>query len=133
MGIPESELHFDFVRSSGPGGQKVNKTSSKVQLRWKVDASASFSVLQRMLIASRLANRINKQGEIVLSSDRLRSQSQNKAFVVEQLERLVTSAIKPRVKRVATKPTRSSKRKRVDTKKKRSHKKTLRRTLWNHE
>ena len=114
--IPESEIWIDFVRSSGPGGQKVNKTSSKAQLRWRVDGSAIFSDEQKKLINEFLANRINKEGEVVLASDQERSQLQNKENAVALLHSLVAQAITPQRERIATKPTRSSRKRRLDEK-----------------
>ena len=125
--VPESEWQIDFVRSSGPGGQKVNKTSSKAQLRWNIERSSAFSPEQKARIRQGLANRINKEGEIVLASDQLRSQSQNKSFVVEQLQRLVDEALTPQAERVATRPPRSSKERRLEDKKRQSLKKETRR------
>ncbi len=125
--IPDNELRFDFVRSSGPGGQKVNKTSSKVQLRWTVGQSAIFSAEQKELIRACLRNQLNKNDEIIISSDEERSQFQNKAKTMERLNSLVNKILKPRKKRLPTKPTRASKIKRLESKIKLSLKKKNRR------
>jgi len=114
--IPESEIWIDFVRSSGPGGQKVNKTSSKAQLRWNVDGSAVFSDEEKLQIKECLANRINKEGAVVLASDQERSQLQNKESVIALLHTLVAQAITPQRERIATKPTWSAKQRRMDNK-----------------
>jgi ribosome-associated protein len=119
---PESEYSIEYVRSSGPGGQKVNKTSSKAVLRWNVDKSLSFTPVEKAVIKTRLTNRINKEGEIVLDSDRQRSQFQNKENVIKLLRDIIAEALKPEVPRVATKPTYSSKLRRLDEKKHRSMK-----------
>jgi len=124
--IPESEIVLDFVRSSGPGGQKVNKTSSKAQLRWNVDRSVVFSDEEKSLIKTFLANRINNEGEVVLASDQERSQFQNKEFVVGLLHALVSHALTPKKKRRPTKPTRSSQRQRLESKARQSRKKEQR-------
>jgi len=125
--IPDNELRFDFVRSSGPGGQKVNKTSSKVQLRWTVGPSAVFSFEQKELIRAGLRNQLNKNDEIIISSDEERSQFQNKAKAIERLNNLVNKILTPRKKRLPTKPTRASKIKRLESKIKLSLKKKNRR------
>lgn len=126
MRVPLAEIHLDFVRSSGPGGQNVNKTSSKVQLRWHVGRSRAFTEEEKGLIHQYLRKRLNNAGEIVLASDRLRSQLQNRAFVVEQLQRLVSQALVRRAKRKATRPTRASKERRIEGKKIHSQKKRAR-------
>ena len=125
--VPESELHIEFARSSGPGGQKVNKTSSKAVLRWNVDASSAFTQEEKAVIKERLANRINKAGELYLDSDTQRSQFQNRANVVDLLERLVTEVLTPQAERIPTRPTRSSKERRLEDKKRQGRKKMDRR------
>jgi len=124
--IPESELEIAFVRASGPGGQNVNKTSTKAQLHWNVDHSAAFSDMEKAMIRERLASRINLAGEVVLSASAERSQEQNRATVIKRLEQLVTQALKPVLPRKKTRPTKSSKEKRLATKKIHSKKKKLR-------
>lgn len=125
--ISENELYFDFVRSSGPGGQKVNKTSSKAQLRWPVGQSKSFSFQQKELIRSGLRSRLNKNDEIIISVAQERSQFQNKIKAIERLNSLVNKILIPRKKRLPTKPTRASKIKRLESKIKLSLKKKGRR------
>lgn len=127
MRIPESELEIAFVRSSGPGGQNVNKTSTKAQLHWHVDRSAVFSDEEKAKLRERLASRMNLAGEVVLSASSERSQDQNKATVIKKLEKLVERALTPVKKRQATKPSRSSKEKRLKTKKIHAEKKQSRR------
>lgn len=124
--IPESEIEIDFVRSSGPGGQKVNKTSTKAQLRWNIDASGAFSSKEKAMLKKALANKLTKEGDIILSAESERSQLQNKATVMARLQALVGTALIPKRKRVATKPTRGSKERRLDKKKKQSRKKEMR-------
>ncbi|MFA5186241.1 MAG: alternative ribosome rescue aminoacyl-tRNA hydrolase ArfB [Patescibacteria group bacterium] len=125
--VPESEIHIEFARSSGPGGQKVNKTSSKAVLRWNVDASSAFTPEEKEIIKTKLANRINKAGELYLDSDTQRSQFQNRANVEELLERLITEVLTPQVARIATKPTRGAKERRLEDKKRQGQKKQNRR------
>src|SRR3989338_6623941 len=76
--VPAGELQIDFVRSSGPGGQNVNKTSTKAQLRWKVGASSAFSEEEKMKIREYAGKRLNNDDEIVVAADTERSQLQNR-------------------------------------------------------
>jgi len=125
--IPESEYRIDFARSSGPGGQKVNKTSSKAVLHWNVDASSVLSDEEKAIVRERLANRINKEVELVLDSDRLRSQFRNRTDVVDLRNRLINEVLTPQAERIPTRPSRASKERRLDEKKKQAQKKRLRR------
>ncbi|MFA6429460.1 MAG: alternative ribosome rescue aminoacyl-tRNA hydrolase ArfB [Patescibacteria group bacterium] len=128
--VPESEMMIEFVRSSGPGGQNVNKTSSKAQLHWNVSASKVFTDREKSLIKERLAHRLTKEGFIVLASDEQRSQSQNREAVIKLLRSLVIKALAPIKPRVPTKPTRGSKERRIGAKKERSLLKQIRTTRW---
>src|SRR4051794_26738776 len=106
--IPESEFHFSYVRSSGPGGQNVNKVNSKAVLRWNVleTQSLSHEVLNRLI--SRVAARMNQHGEIVISSDRFRDQIRNREDCLNKLrEWILSAAQKPKVRK-KTKPSRGS-------------------------
>ena len=124
--VPESEIRIEFARSGGPGGQNVNKTLTKAQLRWDVDASAAFSRREKARIKRKLGNRLTKEGEIVLSSESERSQNQNKETVIERLQSLIRDALRPEKKRIPTKPTRASKERRLKAKRQTSRKKQLR-------
>jgi len=124
--VPESELQLEYVRSSGKGGQNVNKVSTKAQLHWNLEQSAAFTPQQKDLIRVYLANRINDEGEVFLTSQETRSQDQNRALVIASLNRLITEALTPRTKRIATKPTFSSRERRLETKKHQAEKKRLR-------
>jgi ribosome-associated protein len=129
MRIPESELRFEFLRSSGPGGQNVNKVATAVRLRFDVRASASLpeEVKERLL---RLAGRkATAAGEIILLGQRHRTQESNRADVTERLERLVAQAEKPPRKRRATRPTRAAKERRLEAKRRQGEAKRSRRTL----
>ncbi len=125
--IPESEYRIEFARSSGPGGQKVNKTSSKAVLHWSIDGSSVLTGEEKAIIRQRLANRINKEGELVLDSDRLRSQFRNRTDVVDLLNRLVNEVLTPQAERIPTRPTRASRERRLDEKKRQAQKKRFRR------
>lgn len=122
--VPESEIKLDFVRSSGPGGQNVNKTSSKAQLRWNVGSSRAFTDEQKAAIRKSAGNRLNGADEIVLSSQTERSQSQNRDEVVERLQDLVAGALTPEKERKPTKVSRSQKQGRLDDKRRTGDKKS---------
>lgn len=116
--VPYHELSFETARSSGAGGQHVNRTESAVALRWNVRESLSISEEARAKILARLRNWITVEGEILIKSQEHRSQKQNKDACVEKLVALVEKAFVEQRKRVKTKPTRSSQRKRIEAKKK---------------
>lgn len=125
--VPESEMHLEFVRSSGPGGQKVNKTSSKAQLRWSVRESRAFTEEQKTLIREAAGNRLNNEDEIVLSSQTERSQMQNREDVTLRLQELVADALTPQKERKETRVSRSQKERRLDDKRRAGEKKQNRR------
>ena len=114
--IPESEMRLEFARSSGPGGQNVNKVSSKARLHWYVGRSGAFTDEQKALIRTYAGKLLNKHDEIVLSAESERSQLQNKEEVIRRLRELVFKALMPRKKRKPTKVSRAQKRKRVEQK-----------------
>ena len=116
--IKESELHFSFVRSQGPGGQNVNKVSTAVQLRYNIHESDIPKHLKELFI-EKYSNRISKNGDIIIIAQSHRTQNKNKIDAINRLESLF-SDIKIPVKRIATKPSKASKIKRVESKKKRS-------------
>ena len=116
--IKESELHFSFVRSQGPGGQNVNKVSTAVQLRYNIHESDIPKHLKELFI-EKYSNRISKSGDIIIIAQSYRTQHKNKIDAINRLESLF-SDIKIPVKRIATKPSKASQVKRVESKKKRS-------------
>ena len=116
--IKESELHFSFVRSQGPGGQNVNKVSTAVQLRYNIHESDIPKHLKELFI-EKYSNRISKNGDIIIIAQSHRTENKNKIDAINRLESLF-SDIKIPVKRIATKPSKASKAKRVESKKKRS-------------
>ncbi|WP_320173646.1 alternative ribosome rescue aminoacyl-tRNA hydrolase ArfB [Maridesulfovibrio sp.] len=120
LSIPENEISFLTSRSSGPGGQHVNKTSSKVTLVFNVQDSPSLSDYQKNVLMTRLSGRINTKGELQLSCEEHCSQFRNKEEVVLRFAKLVADALKPVRERRETKVPFSAKRKRLDNKKKRS-------------
>ena len=116
--IKESELHFSYVRSSGPGGQHVNKVSTAVQLKYNVMQSDIPEELKQRF-NDRYRNRISKNGFLTIKAQSFKSQKKNKDDAVSRLEKLF-SDIKIQTKRIPTKPSRGSKVKRIEGKKKRS-------------
>ena len=124
----EKELIFDFVRSSSSGGQNVNKVSSKVQIKWDLDNSLIFNPEQKLKIRKALKNNITKEGFVFLDSEVYREQLKNKIAVVEKLNSLIQNALKVVKHRKPTKPSISSKEKRISDKKELSNKKQMRKT-----
>jgi ribosome-associated protein len=125
LSIPEDHLQWSFARSSGPGGQNVNKVNSKATLRWlpPIDfiPPAPFNRFRR------LAQRyFTTEGEVVIQSQEYRDQAQNINSCREKLKLLLVAALTPPKRRVATKPTKSSKRRRLDDKRIQSDKKKTR-------
>jgi ribosome-associated protein len=125
--IPVSELHFRTSRSSGPGGQNVNKLETRVELLFDIVRSPSLTDEQRERILLNLGSRIDGDGVLHISSQRSRSQWENKQGTIEKLVSLLREVLKVRRKRIKTAPTRSSNETRVQQKKKHSQKKKLRR------
>ena len=116
--IKESELHFSFVRSSGPGGQHVNKVSTAVQLKYNINESDISEELKQRFIST-YRKRISKNGFITIIAQSFKSQKKNKDDAINRLEKLF-SDIKIQARRIPTKPSRSSKVKGGENKKKRS-------------
>ncbi|MEI6791296.1 MAG: alternative ribosome rescue aminoacyl-tRNA hydrolase ArfB [Myxococcaceae bacterium] len=116
--IPESEIDISTSRSGGPGGQHVNKTNTRVTLRWNILKTAILDDAQKQRCLSKLRTRINLEGEIVLHVDMLRSQIMNRELAFERLHELVTQALIIPKKRVKTKPSKASKVRRLEQKKK---------------
>jgi len=125
--IPETELQFNFIRSSGPGGQNVNKVSTAVQLRFDIINSPSLSdELKRRLIV-KSGNKVTKEGILIIEAKRFRTQESNKQDAIERFTELIRKAGRKPKKRIKTKPSYKSKQKRIEEKKKRSETKKLRR------
>jgi ribosome-associated protein len=124
--IPRSELRFTFVRSSGPGGQNVNKVASKAVLRWDVASSPSIPDDVRARLVVRAARQINDRGELVLTSQRYRDQARNIDDCLDKLRNLIASVSKPPRKRRKTKPSKASREVRLSEKRAASEKKRRR-------
>src|SRR5947209_12864136 len=114
--IPESEFHFTFARSGGPGGQNVNKVASKAVLHWDVAASPSLPAEVKERFSQQNRSRITTEGVLVLDSQRFRDQPKNVADCLEKLRDLLLRSLHRPKKRRATKPSRSSKERRLQAK-----------------
>lgn len=114
--IPWNEFSFEVSRSGGPGGQNVNRTNSAVLLRWSLAATTAFSEEEKEKLLRRLANRLTVNGEILIRSQESRDQDQNKKSCLKKLDDILFRALQDPKPRKATKPTRSSQRKRVESK-----------------
>jgi ribosome-associated protein len=118
--IPEAELRLSFARSSGPGGQNVNKVSSKAVLHFDVEHSPSLPADLRDRFLERFKSRITTAGEVVIHSDEYRDQPRNIDACYDKLRQMVLSVLRPPKKRKATNPTKGSKVRRLKEKKARS-------------
>ena len=121
-----SELNFKAVRSSGAGGQHVNKTSTKVELTYNINDSAVFDEDQKARLVSNLKSRLTKDNMLLLQCDESRSQRKNKALVIERFLELIKQALKVPKKRKPTKVPKSAHLKRLDDKKQIAEKKANR-------
>ncbi|HEY80813.1 MAG TPA: aminoacyl-tRNA hydrolase [Anaerolineae bacterium] len=124
--IPMGELTFRASRSSGPGGQRVNRSETRVELLWDVRHSPSLSKTQRHRIEQALAGRIDKEGVLHLVSGERRSQLQNKQTVIERFMALLREATQPPKKRIPTRPPEAAKERRLREKRRRSEIKKVR-------
>jgi ribosome-associated protein len=131
--IPFHEMEFSYVRSRGPGGQNVNRTNSAAILRWNLFNSGIFDDQKKERLAQKLRSRLTESGEILIRSDIHRDQDQNRSECIKKLHELLIKALFIPKKRVATKPTKSSKIKRLDTKKRDAQIKGLRRRVSSNE
>ena len=126
LDIPKSELHFRFSRSSGPGGQHVNRSATRVELLFDVARSPSLDESQRTKLIGRLSSYLDREGVLHLASQSSRSQSRNREELVKRFQSLLAAALVQRRKRRPTRPTRSSREKRRESKRQRSEVKRLR-------
>jgi ribosome-associated protein len=127
IGIPDDELEFSFSRSSGPGGQNVNKVSSKATLRWGAQASRQLPPGVRERFLAKYGNQLTKDGDLVIYSQEFRDQPKNIEACREKLRAMIASIVIPPKKRRPTKPTKGSKVRRLNDKKSRSQLKEGRR------
>ncbi len=121
IAIPDEEFEWKFIRSSGPGGQNVNKVASAVQLRFLLPLNTSLPVTARNRLRRLAGQKINDDGTILISARSERSQDRNKRDALERLAELVRSAmIEPKIRK-KTRPTKASKERRIETKKRRGN------------
>ncbi len=125
--IPGDELLVRASRSGGPGGQHVNTTASRIELRWNVQESPTLSADQRERLIERLAARLTADGVLVLHASEHRSQLRNREAALGRLRTLVAEALVEPTRRQPTRPSRAARRRRLDAKRVRSETKQLRR------
>ncbi|MBO9661581.1 alternative ribosome rescue aminoacyl-tRNA hydrolase ArfB [Dokdonella sp.] len=134
LAIPEDELVERFVRAAGPGGQNVNKVASAVELRFDVAASRALPDAVRARLLARRDRRLTDEGVLVIQANRFRDQARNREDARARLAEIVRAALSVPKRRVATKPTRASKERRIEAKKTRSAIKRVRNTRsWSSE
>ncbi|MDV7186942.1 alternative ribosome rescue aminoacyl-tRNA hydrolase ArfB [Lutibacter sp. TH_r2] len=121
------ELNFKAVRSSGAGGQHVNKVFSKIELFYNIEDSNGLSSEEKELLLKKLANKLSKDNTLILTCSESRSQHKNKELAIKKLFKLLKKSLIQPKKRKATKPSKSSIRKRLEKKKKQAYKKAFRR------
>ncbi len=122
----EREILFNPSRSSGPGGQHINKVSTKIELRFHIPNSELLTEEEKAILLQKLKNKINKEGELIIVSQEERSQLKNKEKALEKFYEIIEKALTPPKKRKPTKPTQASKEKRLEEKKLVSEKKSQR-------
>ncbi len=127
ISIPRSEFELTFSRSSGPGGQNVNKVNTKATLQWDATRTSSLPPAVHARFLGKFANRLTKDGRLVLSSQRYRDQARNISDCFERLQAMIVSIIEPPKRRKPTRPTRGSKERRLKAKKQQGEKKQGRR------
>ncbi len=125
--IPLAEFEISYARSSGPGGQNVNKVNSKATLRWPLLRSASLPDDVRQRFLARHHRRVTVEGDLVVSSQRYRDAGRNASDCLEKLRQMLVEAAQPPKRRKPTRPTRGSVRRRLDDKRRRAQKKGSRR------
>ena len=122
----QKELIFQTARSSGPGGQHVNKTETKVELKFHIDDSQLLSDDEKVTLKKKLANRITSEGFLTITVQEYRSQLKNKQRAIELFLDLIVKGLKKKKKRIPTKPSKSAVEKRIQEKKKIGEKKSKR-------
>jgi ribosome-associated protein len=127
LSVPLAEFEWSFVRSSGPGGQNVNKVNSKAMLTWPVKWSPSLTAELKHRFVGKYANKINRSGQLVLSSQRFRDQSRNVADCLAKLRQMLAEIEHPPRRRIPSRPTASSGRRRLAAKRRQATRKQLRR------
>lgn len=126
ISIKKSELTFNFIRSSGPGGQNVNKVATAVQLRFDITSSESLSEDVKTRLKSLAGKKVTKDGVLIIEAKRFRTQEKNRQDAIERLIALIDKSSRKKKHRVKTNPTKASNQKRIETKKRQSDKKKMR-------
>ena len=129
ISIPESEFDLHFSRSSGPGGQNVNKVNSKVVMYWPIAESSAVSQEVKDRFAAKFGHRMTQEQIVIITSDKYRDQKRNVEDCLEKLKEMLVEVLVPPKKRRATKPSRSSVQKRLSGKKADSDRKKLRKKI----
>jgi len=133
IAVPEDELVFDFIRSSGPGGQNVNKVATAVQLRFDVLHSPSLPDDVRIRLVRLAGKRLTNDGVLVITARRHRNQRENRDDAVERLVEMIRLAAVPPKKRRKTRPTAASKTRRLEDKRRKSRVKRMRKSVGSAE
>lgn len=133
LAIPAAELRFRFSRSSGPGGQHVQRSETRVELLFDVAHSPSLTESQRLRVLQRLAGYIDSEGELRIVSAATRSQLENRAEAIRRFQLLMAAALRKRTHRVPTKPSAAARERRLAEKKGRSAIKATRRKVGGRE
>jgi ribosome-associated protein len=131
--LNEDEIQYTFVRASGPGGQKINKTASGVQLRFDVVNSPSLPKVLRERVILLAGKKVTDSGILIIEAKRFRTQKQNRKDAMERLIELIREASKPEKKRKPSIPTRASKERRLRRKRRTAERKRLRRRIKDYE
>lgn len=133
IAIPEAELTESFMRASGPGGQHVNRADSAVELRFDIAASPSLPEPVRARALQRRDKRLTQDGVVVIKAQRFRDQARNREDARQRLVTLLAAAASPPKKRIPTRPTRASRKRRLDDKHRRGERKRNRSRDWSSE
>ena len=123
------DFEFRYSKSSGPGGQKVNKSNTQVELLWDFEKSPKLSEEKKQILRQKLSRRQNKEGKLQVVSDRFRNQERNRQDCIDKLVTLVEKVFHKEKKRIPTRLSKAKKNKRQENKKKHSDKKNLRQKL----
>lgn len=129
ISLSPQEIQEEFVRASGPGGQNVNKVATAVQLRFDVRHSRSLPADVKQRLMTLAGKRVNSQGILIIDARRFRHQERNRLDALERLKELIRKAVQRPKKRLKSKPSKSAVRQRLESKKKHSQKKQLRKKI----